>query len=92
MTHREFILVANQDIKEYSRGIEVVSITKGSSITVSEDTFNRLQSNETIKLYLREGILEYDKYMFDNEVRFTAVVVEYGTRKLGQRKNKMATK
>jgi len=89
MTHKEFILVANQDIKEFSRGIEVVSIAKGDSITVSEDLFNRLQSSETIKTYTREGILEYDKYMFENEVKFTAVTVEYGTRKLGQRKNKI---
>ena len=88
MTHREFILVANQDIKEFSRGIEVVSIKQGSSITVSEDTFNRLQSNETIKVYTREGVLEYGKYMFDNEVKFTQVTVEYGSRKLGQRSNK----
>jgi len=88
MTHREFILVANQDIKEHSRGIDVVSIKQGSSITVSEDTFNRLQSNETIKIYLREGVLEYNKYMFDNEVKFTQVTVEYGTKRLGQRSNK----
>ena len=89
MTHREFILVANQDIKEFNRGIEVVNINKGSSITVNEDVFNRLQNNETIKVYTREGILEYNKYMFNNEVNFTAITVEYGTRKLGQRKNKI---
>jgi hypothetical protein len=88
MTHREFILVANQDIKEFSRGIEVVSIQQGRSIVVSEDIFNKLQSNETIKVYTREGVLEYDKYMFDNEVKFTQVTVEYGSRKLGQRSNK----
>jgi len=89
MTHKEFILVANQDIKEFSRGIEVVSIPKGSSIVVSEYVFNCLQSNETIKNYTRDGIMEYDKYMFENEVKFTAVTVEYGSRKLGQRKNKI---
>jgi hypothetical protein len=89
MTHREFILVANQDIKEFSRGIEVVSIAKGNILNVTEDVFNRLQKNETIKIYTREGILEYDKYMFENEVDYTAVTIEYGTRKLGQRKNKL---
>jgi len=89
MTHREFILVANQDIKEFSRGIEVVSIAKGSILNVTEDVFNRLQKNETIKIYTREGILEYDKYMFENAVDYTAVTIEYGTRKLGQRKNKL---
>ena len=89
MNHREFILVANQDIKEFSRGIEVVSIAKGSILNVTEDVFNRLQKNETIKIYTREGILEYDKYMFENEVDYTAVTIEYGTRKLGQRKNKL---
>ena len=89
MTHREFILVANQDIKEFSRGIEALSIAKGSSITVTEEVFNKLQKNETIKIYTREGILEYDKYMFENEVNYTAVTIEYGTRKLGQRKNKL---
>jgi hypothetical protein len=89
MTHREFILVANQDIKEFSRGVEAVSIAKGSILNVTEDVFNRLQKNETIKIYTREGILEYDKYMFENEVDYTAVTIEYGTRKLGQRKNKL---
>lgn len=88
MTHREFTLVANQDIKEFSRGIEVVSIKQGSSITVSEDIFNRLQSNETVRVFGSEGVLEYDKYMFDNEVKFTQVTIEYGSRKLGQRSNK----
>ena len=88
MTHREFILVANRDIKEYSRGIEVVSIKEGGTITVSEDTFNRLQGNEIIEVHTRCGVISYDKYMFDNEVKFTQVTVEYGSRKLGQRKDK----
>ena len=51
--------------------------------------FNKLQKNETIKIYTREGILEYDKYMLENEVNYTAITIEYGTRKLGQRKNKL---
>ena len=89
MTHREFTLVAIQDIKEFSGSIETVSIKKGSSLIVTEEVFDKLQKNETIKIYTREGILEYDKYMFENEVEYTAVTIEYGTRKLGQRKNKL---
>ena len=49
--------------------------------------FNDLQKNQLIKRYTREGSIEFDKYNFENEVSFTEVTVEYGIRKLGQRKN-----
>ena len=88
MTHREFILVANQDIKEYTHNIETTYLAKGKSITVTEDVFEKLQKNETIERWTREGIVKIDKYMFENEVAYTQVTIEYGTRKLGQRKNK----
>ena len=88
MNHREFILVANQDIKEYTHGIETNYLEKGQSITVTEDVFEKLQKNETIERWTREGMVKIDKYMFENEVAYTPVTIEYGTRKLGQRKNK----
>jgi hypothetical protein len=88
MTHREFKLVAKQDIKEYSHGIETNYLEKGESLTVTEDDFEKLQKNETIERWTREGSVKIDKYMFENEVAYTQVTVEYGTRKLGQRKNK----
>ena len=88
MNHREFILVAKQDIKEYTHNIETTYLAKGESITVTEDVFEKLQKNETIERWTREGIVKIDKYMFENEVAYTQVTIEYGTRKLGQRKNK----
>ena len=91
MTHKEFKLTANQDIKEYSRGIEVTAIAMGEIITVGQDLFDKLQRGETIKIYTREGILEYNKYHFNNEVDCTTVTVEYSTRKLGQRKSQLET-
>jgi hypothetical protein len=48
MTHKEFILVANQDIKEYTHNIETTYLGKGEYITVTEDFFEKLQKNETI--------------------------------------------
>jgi hypothetical protein len=88
MNHREFKLVAKQDIKEYTHNIETNYLEKGESLTVTEDDFEKLQKNETIERWTREGSVKIDKYMFENEVAYTQVTVEYGTRKLGQRKNK----
>jgi hypothetical protein len=89
MTHKEFILTANQDIKEFNGITSAVNIKKGSTIKVKEDVFLKLQNNETIEVYTREGVLKYDKYMFENEVCCTTVLVEYSVRKLGHRKNKI---
>jgi hypothetical protein len=88
MTHKEFILVANQDIKEYTHNIETTYLKKGESIIVTEEVFEKLQKNETIERWTREGNVSMDKYMFENEVAFTQITIEYGTKKLGQRKNK----
>jgi hypothetical protein len=88
MTHREFKLVAKQDIKEYTHGIETTYLAKGESITVTEDVFEQIQKNESYQRWTREGSVKIDKYMFENEVAYTQVTIEYGTRKLGQRKNK----
>jgi hypothetical protein len=87
MIHREFILIAKQDIKEYTHNIETTYLKKGESITVAEDVFLKLQNNETIERWTKEGSVSMDKYMFENEVAYTQVTIEYGTRKLGQRKN-----
>jgi hypothetical protein len=88
MTHKEFILVAKEDVKEYTHNIETTYLKKGESITVDEYVFEKLQKNETIKRWTREGHVDLNKYMFENEVACTIVTIEYSTRKLGQRKNK----
>ena len=89
MTHTEFKLIANRDIIEQSRGIETIAFHKGETVIINEDKFNRLQKNETLTQYTQHGIISYDKYAFENEVQYTAVTVEYGTRKLGQRASKV---
>jgi hypothetical protein len=87
MTHTEFILIVKNPIKE-SAGyqVEPIHYAKGDRITVDESTFLNLLSGETIKRFTVEGTIEFDKYNFENEVQFTKVIVEYGSRKLGQRK------
>ena len=87
MTHREFKLVVKKDIMEsagYNR--QAVKYRAGDTMIVDEDTFYMLQSGDTVERMTREGFIHFDKYNFENEVSFTAVTVEYGIRRLGQRK------
>ena len=86
MTHKEFKLVVKKEIFEYTGTFApAVHYKVGDIITVNEDVFNNLQSGETIKRFTREGSIEFDKYNFENEVEYTQVTIDYGTRKLGQR-------
>ena len=88
MTHREFKLVVKKEILEYAGySTPAVHYKVGDIITVNEDVFNNLQSGETIKRFTREGSIEFDKYNFENEVEYTQMIIDYGTRKLGQRNN-----
>ena len=88
MTHKEFKLIVKKEILE-SAGYErqAVKYRVGDTVIVDEDTFNVIQSGNTVERMTREGFIRFDKYNFINEVSFTAVTVEYGIRKLGQRKS-----
>ena len=88
MTHKEFKLIVKKEILE-SAGYErqAVKYRVGDTVIVDEDTFNMIQSGNTVERMTREGFIRFDKYNFENEVSFTAVTVEYGIRKLGQRKS-----
>ena len=87
MTHKEFKLIVKKEITENSgREVFPVIFKIGDTFIVDETTFNSLQSGETISKFTQEGVIEFDKYNVENEVSFTAVTVEYGIRKLGQRK------
>jgi hypothetical protein len=89
MVHTEFKLIVKKEILEFSgRSVTPVHYKIGDTITVNEETFLNLQAGETIKRFTQEGSIEFDKYNFENEVQYTEVTVSYGTRKLGQRKNK----
>lgn len=86
MTHKEFKLVVKKEIFECTGTFTpAVHYKIGDIITVNEDVFNNLQSGEMIKRFTREGSIEFDKYNFENEVEYTQVTIDYGTRKLGQR-------
>jgi hypothetical protein len=89
MTHTEFILTVKKPIRENS-GYPVspppIHYDIGDTITVNEQVFNDLQNGKIIERFSGDGIIIYDKYNFENEVQFTKVTVEYGSRKLGQRK------
>jgi hypothetical protein len=67
-------------------GRQTVQYRVGDEMVVDEATFNMIQSGNTVERMTREGFIRFDKYNFENEVSFTAVTVEYGIRKLGQRK------
>jgi hypothetical protein len=88
MTHKEFILIVKNSIFETSRNIKVLVYKKGDRITASEDVFELLQKGHSVKRFTQEGVISYDKNNFENEVNYTKVTVEYGVRKLGQRKTK----
>jgi hypothetical protein len=89
MTHREFKLTVKNEILEsagYDR--KAVHYQVGDIITLDEATFDRLQSGSFVQQYTREGVINFDKYDFENEVAVTTITIEYSTRKLGQRKTK----
>jgi len=89
MVHTEFKLIVKKEITENSgRNIFPVIFKVGDTFTVDEKTFLNLQGGEKITRFTNEGSIEFDKYNFENEVSYTEVTVNYGTRKLGQRKNK----
>lgn len=86
MTHKEFILIVKETVFENSGTIKTLAYKKGDRITVSEDMFDQLQKGNTIERITQSGVISYDKNNFENEVNYTKVTVEYGVRKLGQRK------
>jgi len=93
MTHKEFKLIVKKAITENSgRGIYPVVYNVGDTLTVDEQTFMDLSIGKTIERSTNEGSIQFDKYNFENEVSYTAITVEYGTRKLGQRKNNTQSK
>ena len=87
MTHKEFKLIVKKEITENSgREVFPVIFKIGDTFIVDETIFNSLQSNETVSKFTSEGVIKFDKYNFENKVSFTTLTVEYGIRKLGQRK------
>lgn len=89
MIHTEYILTVKKDILEYAGYYtNPIHYKIGDTITIDESTFLKLQSGELITRFTREGSITFDKYNFENEVSYTVINVNYGTRKLGQRKNK----
>ena len=89
MTHKEFKLTVKKEIIEnagYAR--QAVRHKVGDVMIVDENMFDMILSGNTIEKTTREGYIRFDKYNFENEVSFTAVTVEYGVRKLGQRNAK----
>lgn len=89
MTHTEYKLIVKKEILEYAGySTNPVHYKIGDTLTVDESTFLSIQAGETIERFTREGRIEFDKYNFENEVAYTAVTIEYGSRKLGQRKAK----
>lgn len=89
MTHTEYILTVKKEIYE-SAGYSVKAVHHkiGDTITVNEATFNRIKDGEIICRFTQEGSVSFDKYNFENEVSYTEVTIQYGIKKLGQRKNK----
>ena len=89
MTHTEFKLIVKKPILEAAGySTKAVHYKVGDTVTVDKRTFISLSAGKTVQHYTTEGVIEFDKYYFENEVSYTEVTIQYGTRKLGQRKNK----
>ena len=87
MTHKEFKLTVRKDIMENAGyGLEAVKYRVGDTMIVDEAMFDQIQSGKRVERMTQEGFVRFDKYDFENEVSVTQVTVEYGIRKLGQRK------
>lgn len=91
MIHTEYKLIVKKEILQYAGySTNPVYYKNGETITVDGSTFLDLQSGKTIKRLTQEGAVKFDKYNFENEVSYTVININYGTRKLGQRKPKEA--
>jgi hypothetical protein len=89
MIHTEYKLIVKADIMESAGySVKAVHYGVGDTLTLNEATFERLQAGETIESLTQEGFIHFDKYNFENEVTYTAININTGIRKLGQRKNK----
>jgi hypothetical protein len=87
MTHQEFKLtVKNEILEDAGYGRKAVHYRAGDTMTVDEAMFDMIQSGNNIERTTREGFIRFNKYDFENEVAVTSVTIEYGIRKLGQRK------
>ena len=86
MKHTEYALIVKKDILEHAGySTPGVHYKIGDTIVVDDNTFDILQSGLSVKRYTNEGYIEFDKHDFENEVEYTEVAIERGTRKLGQR-------
>ena len=88
MKHREYRLITKRPILESAGyATKAVHLAVGDELRVDESTYNQLKRGETVERLTGEGIIEFTKYDFENEVQVTTVTVEHGISKLGQRKN-----
>jgi len=86
MTHTEYALIVKKEILEHAGySTPAVHYHIGDIVVVDESTFNNLKSGMSVERFTEDGSIEFDKYNFENEVEFTEVTIERGTRKLGQR-------
>jgi hypothetical protein len=86
MTHTEYALIVKNEILEYAGySTPAVHYHVGDTITVDESTFNNLKSGAIVERFTLEGVVKFSKHDFKNEVEYTEVTIERGTRKLGQR-------
>ena len=85
MAHKEFKLVVEKEILEIGTGYSVSAIhyKVGYSLTVNQDTFDKLKLGETIEWMTQNGFIKFDKNNFNNEVEVTIVTIEHTINKLG---------
>lgn len=88
MKNREYQLIVKKPIYGSSH-IDVVYYRIGDVMEVNHLDFETLKRGETIKRLIGPGgeaIISFDKYNFENEVKWIDVTIEYGVGGLGQRK------
>jgi hypothetical protein len=73
----------NKDIYErLSAELSAVRYPKGYVLTIDEISFEALLRGDTIKRYTTEGIVEWNKYDVESEVKTWKMVIEYGETKI----------
>jgi hypothetical protein len=73
----------NKDIYEkLSPELSTVRYPKGYVLTIDEISFNELLRGDTIKRYTTEGIVEWNKYDVEPEVKTWKMIIEYGETKI----------
>lgn len=88
---KEFKIKFSETVYGSGPDASIPFVEKGATLTIDQNTFNKLKSGETISVHRVvghgvTGYYEYSKKDLENEVVETEVIINTTVRKLGNRK------